>query len=760
MTTGGDNFQVGEDTVVAKLSVDIPAGTADTLAEINQQTEQLKVSLESVARAQEDWLEYLRQVPQLTEQAAQAQRNLITQLERTVYIQQELGGLGGMAMGGRPTGAPPYSTAAPQGAPNPFAGMTLGMGTGGVQTTSQAEGVMNSMMMNDPRLFANMLAQRGLNPAQLGMMGQATISSGTGGQGQGNTPPASSSPQPTQAGRDSAAPPDQTQSGAPTTSEPQRVPSVPHPEAPGWQQTAADQVRRLGQNILTESKAGGGRGSLMGMGMAAAGSIGSAVLRGRGGGGDGGGEGGDGGDGAGGVPKWLKGMGGVAGIGAMALGANAMFQNAGEQIQRYKNLGGERGGGAVEGAGLELSARTMAMNPFITLEQSRQIMQTALRSGYTGKEFDTLTGFMADNLKNMNMSAADSMKLFNDTVVSGKQSIEGLKQQMKDIHDLSATGRVGQTEKIEQNVAAADVTAGLGFTGEGQRNIMNAMTEGFAEDPLLAHDMPGVIGQAMQNPNFMQMVGREAGIIGALPEEIPELLDQQGPRAGSDAVMGYMRREAQQAHNMSPRSEIRAASIFGNRMRSMGLALDRNKMKELYRFLISGKDPAQIAQDRRSEARGRQTLGEQTGISDVVGGFQHAASAIGDFATMDFTGAMNNLKALFSDESEGGPDVNQSYQPEGTAPPATPQSSIYGPQGRAAPGLPNQASPGAIHTSTQGQVTGQLNITVDQQGRVTAPQTVRLSGNQIAVNSGYGSATLNNPAPGDQNYLHNNRGMG
>jgi len=51
--------------------------------------------------------------------------------------------------------------------------------------------------------------------------------------------------------------------------------------------------------------------------------------------------------------------------------------------------------------------------------------------------------------------------------------------------------------------------------------------------------------------------------------------------------------------------------------------------------------------------------------------------------------------------------------------------------------------------NTQGQVTGDIRITVDQAGRVSAPQTITLTGTQRSVNAGYGGGTMNNPGPGD-----------
>jgi hypothetical protein len=56
--------------------------------------------------------------------------------------------------------------------------------------------------------------------------------------------------------------------------------------------------------------------------------------------------------------------------------------------------------------------------------------------------------------------------------------------------------------------------------------------------------------------------------------------------------------------------------------------------------------------------------------------------------------------------------------------------------------------------STEGKVSGDLRITVDQQGRVSAPQNVSLSGSQRGINAGMGSGTMNNPGPGDPAFQH------
>lgn len=81
-------------------------------------------------------------------------------------------------------------------------------------------------------------------------------------------------------------------------------------------------------------------------------------------------------------------------IGAAA-GAMALVQSGGEMYQNVENLGQTHNQGFSGGLGFEMGIRSMALNPFITTEQARQITMGALNLGYTGKEFDTVTQFMA-----------------------------------------------------------------------------------------------------------------------------------------------------------------------------------------------------------------------------------------------------------------------------------------------------------------------------------------------------------------------------
>jgi len=736
MTTGG--FEVGADSVVAKLSVDVPAGSAETLHEINTQAEQLRVNLESVSRSTQSYLDYLREMPQLTEQAAQAQRNLITQLERTSYIQHEMGGLANVGAGPA-QGATPYSTAAPAGYRDPFQGMTAGMRSGANQNVAGATSAMEQMMRQDPRMYANMLAQRGINPAQVGMLGTAASPSGGGGAGQGAGTPSSMSPQVTQASRDSSSPPDPNQSGQSMKSEPQTDAAPPTSDSPAWQQ-AKQQLQNMGRSVMNENKTRGG--SLLGVGASMAG----GYLANRFGGGGGGGGGGDGTglgepgeEGGGGMPRWLKG----AGIGALALGANKMFQGGGEQIQKYRNLGAETGGGAIEGAGYEMQARTLALNPFLTLEQSRSIMQQGLRSGYTGKEFETVTHMMAENLKDMNMSASDSMQLFTNSVTIGGQSVKDFEQQMKDLKAYSATGYVRGEEKIAQNIETSTLTANLGYTGAAAQNLNRTMTEGYATNPILAKAMPGALGGAEQNDVFLAEQAKAAGIGGALPMEVAFKLNDNPELAGKSQTQ-VIKSMAQRAFNSSGGDEAKGAALFGYLLKQMGMEMTPNEYRELYRDTLSGGDAYQRGKQREADARK-----PGPGIASRIGG------AVG--------GVVNRAKQLFGIGGGERMEDQSSNENMGNAPRVDPNNNAFTSQGQPRPSIPNtvaEAQSSRPQITTKGEVTGEVRIVVDQQGRVSAPQKVQLSGSQTAVNHGYGGGTLNNAPPGDSNYQHSNTGMG
>ena len=774
MANSPDNFEYRDDSIVARLAVEVPSQALGDLDQVRERVAAIRVENEAAARAMGDWAGYLQSMPQIIEQANQSYRNMITSMERMSYIQNEMGGgqanvsISGAPSGGPRGGAAPYSTAAPAGYTDPFMGLPgqgMGMGMVGAQT------YMQSMMMNDPRMFANMAAQRGypVNPAQLGLVGGAVAAQQGaaphtgGGMGQGAPPPGAMTPQATQATRISSAQPDPTNGGAPASSEPQRTPATPHPDTPAWQQTL-NSVAATAGSVLNETRAGmsGRGGGLIAGGAAAMSAIGRIGGNAGGGGGDDGGGGGGGGTGggSGSMGNWGK---VAAGAGAAGVGLGLMtkgfgkIQDAGEQIQQYRNLGAESGGGAVEGAGFEIQARMMAMNPFITLDQSRSIMQTALKNGYTGKEFDTVTAMMADNLKEMNMSSADSMKAWMAIVEKGNGSVKEFFGAMDELKDLTRVdgNKMGQSQRNQQFSDLADRFSSLGATKSVVRSAMGG-TEAWSDDRTMKDIGSDLMGNAFSNPMSAMMLASGSGITGISdPSEVMEAMEEKGvdPRASMDKMMRDLARQSTQPNN--PRGSV---SAFMGLLNSMGMNVTRQQAKKLYDSAMKGENRYSTGADiKEAQAKADPgTIGEQMGNTfgvlqaplnvataigkGFVGNFSGAKDALGA-AGRNFTDFTGQMGKYFTDADDVKTDIDQRVKEGGKATVAEAQA----------------AKGGGGFVSTEGRVSGDIRITVDQNGQVRAPQTISLTGTQRAVNAGQGGGTLNNPGPGDN---HQSTGFG
>ena len=76
-------------------------------------------------------------------------------------------------------------------------------------------------------------------------------------------------------------------------------------------------------------------------------------------------------------------------------------------------------------------------------------------------------------------------------------------------------------------------------------------------------------------------------------------------------------------------------------------------------------------------------------------------------------------------------------------------SNPFSPAGSTSVSLPTSAAQVPTSVNTQGQVTGKITITVDQAGRVSAPQSIQLTGTQQSAAIGYGSSQMNNLSPSE-----------
>ena len=755
MTTPSDSsFDYTDDSVIARVAFDIPHQAVGDVSQLTAAMSAMRTELESIARAQSDWMDYLRQVPEITSRANQAIREQITLMERMSYVQGEVGiGGGGGKFWGGGGGAPGaagaggggggggYSTAAAPGYVNPFRDMAFGTGAHGGDGGAGGMGAaLGALEKNDPHTFANVTSARGqaVNPALLGMVGGALAASygkgtqpgqaGSGGEADGSTVP-----QGTSAARTSAGKPDPGKDGAPIGAASQNDPGEPSPDGTDNQKMLSNilneaRTGRIGPRIASfiRSVIGGGRdadggggagGSADGGGAndligSALGSLGSSMLPGM--------FGGKAGGGIAGMLGAHKGTAIGLGVAGLGLGAMGAAQNIGERVTDLTQLGSVQGGGAVEGAGYEVSARIMALNPFINTDQARQVMQMSLKSGFRGGEGDMVQDFMVKNFKDMSMSFADSLSVIESSAQKSGDSTLGLADKMKDLQGtldlmkgLSGEGGAALPEREAQFESTVKTLSSLNVDPESANRSALAMQEMFKDNPVLRSAAPQLANAAAQSPMFMQQVAMRNGITGMLPGALPGALAD----AGIDTHDAFLDQAKYVANMVSkyPGGKRNQAAMFQELMAQQGVAMDPKTAYALDGEVSGGRDIAGDTEKSMQAGAGHKTIG-----SKVMDNFTRQSGA---------QSAADNFSASRQD----------GFTPDGQPPRSLPQSR-------------EQVGSGSL--TAQGTVNGELRITVDQQGRVTAPPTIQLTGQQKAVMAGGGSGQLNSVGPGDPNYMH------
>lgn len=760
--SGPSNFEYNDDSVVARLSFDVPPQALTDVTQLTQALSAMATQQEYIARSTGTWLDYMQQVPQIMERANQSYREAITQMERMSYIQGEMGGGPGPNVSPGATAGPQgggYTTAAPAGYNNPFAGQFFGMGmTPDLMGAHQQLGMMASQ---DPRLYANMMAARGqaVNPAMMGAVGgavagatgQGGVGNTGGGQGWGNAAPGSQSSQATQSARDSASPPDPTQSGQGKSSEQQNIPATPHPDSPAWQQAIAGGINSA-QQVVNEAQASGGRGSKL-LGMASAGLGGATALMNKAGSGGGMGQ----------LGNVAKGVGAAGALGGAAWLFNK-GQDVGEMATRYAQLGSIQGGDAGQGVEMEAKARMLALNPFITTQQARQVMQMAMSEGFRGGDYDTAQDFMIKNFKDMGLSFSQSMDLVNTSVVKSGESTQSFHHNMEDLQKtmdtmkiLSKDGGAALPDRMKQLAETTDTLGKLNVPQDMSLKAATGLQQMFPNDKVLRDALPGMADKAFQNPLFMTQVANAHGINNLLPGAIPGALADAGIQL-DDAFMEQARRVAGMVKGM-PGGVRGQAEAFRTIMAQQGIDMDVNEAFRLYSQLVGNPNIERDSQASQTQAEAQRRLDMKGSLGGNV--LKGASNSFSD-ALAPGMGAFNVLNNLRKGDSEAAwGDVKKlPGELAGAMPGASLVKagigSIFGDSAQEAAqkqldeARGNSGGNGTV--KTEGNVTGQLTVTIDQSGKATAPSTIQLSGQQKSANAGYGSAQMNNAGPGDSTF--------
>lgn len=551
-TPSGEPYQYGDDTVAARLEVDVPADAINSLTDLSRLTADIRANMEATAKYNQDYVSYLRELP--------------TAIGEVSAAQGQLSGAQSSIFGGGNGEAIPR---------DPFAGRNYGDGSSpmGAQSGSGRpmrgvdESTLIGLARDNPRQVANMAADRGLDnyfdddqshvlprqapgegrrpPRQRGEGG-----AGTGpGMGRGIGDSAGVGPGDPERGAGTTTGRQVTSEG--TESQAERAAKRLLAELDKGEDTRniGQRARGIGDGLQNSSllgflnTEGGTRGRQDALGFAgglgrmaqsssenfqnqaeqieqqraslveqaglvaatnpalaaqltsrAQGLAGKSAMMGR-------------------AMPLLKGA-GVAGAGVAAIaGVNAAVQNTGETLLDLQGEGIQQGGGLKEGIAFESSIRTMAMNPFISTEQSRKIMQSALQTGYTGKEMDTMTEFMTENLKNMNMEVAESTKLLQQNVLKGGQSTASVQAQLA--QNVAMAGSTNMSaDQINQaygRISGSLIDAGAG--GQAAGALAQNYSTMFEGNPVLKDSGGDILNRLISTDTVTQShFARRAGM--------------------------------------------------------------------------------------------------------------------------------------------------------------------------------------------------------------------------------------------------------
>lgn len=627
----GGPYEVGDDTVAARLEVDIPNEAIQSLTEVNRLTADLRANMEATAKYSQDYSQYLRDLPNALGEVGSAQSRLASS-EASIF------GGGDMTpvadpFAGRGTG-PGHTSYSGSGSGRPMRGVD--------------EDALIELARDNPRQVANMAADRGLDEyfdEGVNVLPRPAPgprpSAGRGRQFSGGSGPPSTPRSP----RASTGPGDDDGRSAGTTTGRQVTPEGTESQAEraakrllaeldkgADNRDAGQRIRDFGQgvggnsllNSLNNEFSGRGgtdalsfAGSLGRMGQQSAENLTSRATgveeqrqnllaqaaevaatnpalaeqltqRAQGLAGTA--------SGLGRLAPLAKGVGLAGAAVAGAAGINAAVQKTGETIHGFQGTGIQMGGGIAEGAAFEAQIRTMAMNPFISVEQSRKIMQSALQTGYTGKEFDTVTEFMAENLKSMNLEVAESTKLLQQNVLKGGQSLESVQAQLSGNVALAREGDLttGQVNQQYTQISGQGVSAGGGGAESGEfSQQLIAMT---SSDPILKEQGATDLANAgFNNRTFQSMLAAEAGVVGETTTESTAsyLLSQDGgaeklARAERDTIKKGLMNYALQYANGDSMAKSVAVRNAGTRLKAYGINWDQNMVANVLKSIADG----------------------------------------------------------------------------------------------------------------------------------------------------------------------------
>lgn len=312
-------------------------------------------------------------------------------------------------------------------------------------------------------------------------------------------------------------------------------------------------------------------------------------------------------------------LGGAGAAAAPILAALAGYKAWESASQLQSQYAGAIGNATMtEATGYEAKARMMALSPFLTSEQSHQIVMSTLKSGYQGVEANTVMDFVAKNVKSGVLSVDQSIGLYKNAVEKAGASTEGITLQLDHLRETAAN----TSASVEELAAGftrgvGDLTAS-GLSGNVSTTISGVLTDAYAGSKLEGVVTPtAMLSSAMgQNAIGMILSGGTGRINSAnFTAEMAKL----GPSAGmrvANAFQGWALNLLAEM-NIAPGTDVNTIDDYlvrqvGARLVAYGVMTSQNATVENVRlwidYVLSGKADPQGVMDRRMEEDGPKSL--------------------------------------------------------------------------------------------------------------------------------------------------------
>lgn len=173
---------------------------------------------------------------------------------------------------------------------------------------------------------------------------------------------------------------------------------------------------------------------------------------------------------------------GLAAAGPWIAGATAVIGGIYEGVNTYADYqkeGQKRGLSGADAALFKVQQdaeiKALALDPWISTEQARQLVMAGLNTGAKGDNYDKITDFLTENLRDMNVSVSKSMQLMKASVTEGSMSIENLSATMKNIKADVGEREGDQEAALTRAQSAAETAGKVGLNADATSAFMEAM---------------------------------------------------------------------------------------------------------------------------------------------------------------------------------------------------------------------------------------------------------------------------------------------